>query len=123
MNRAEAGVTATIKSRAKGTTSCLRDRPQAGYAMCHSNAYGTTQLAFHADAVRRQTRLTARHQCANDLNQLMPIDGAPAEFIFDFDMVSDGSRRGEAGDVVRPGVDGAKEVLVIAPVPQCLNSS
>src|SRR5579883_2953524 len=75
----ETAVAAPVVGRADGAASRVRHGPEARRPVRDHDADGSTPLAFHADAVRRRVRRAPVEKGADDLKELMLVDGAAVQ--------------------------------------------
>src|SRR5216683_3802941 len=87
--RAIAAITATIVGWADGAAPGVRDGAQTWDTSCNHHTNGATQLALYTDAVRRCVRLALVQVGADDLQQLMFVNGAAAQLEVHKDVVRD----------------------------------
>src|SRR5262249_42626980 len=96
---------------------------EAGNALGHGNAHNPAPLAFDANTMTRDARLATPQESGDQLHQLMFVDGTAAQLEIDAYMIADRRAGFQRVDVLRSGVDGARELFDVGPVPQRLNAA
>src|ERR1035441_884517 len=123
LHGAVAAVTSPVKARAQRAATRLGNRSQAGDALRHRNADVALAFALHADAVRRDIRFAPGQRGRNQLDQLVLVDGAAAQFEIHRHMFGDGGGEFQRIDVFRGGVHGPNKFIHILPVAQGLDAA
>src|SRR5271167_63812 len=90
--RPETSVAAARVRRAERAATHLGHRAEARRAMRYHHADRAALFALHADAVWRGVRLASIQKSAEDLDQLIFVDGAAPQLEINKHVVRDGSR-------------------------------
>src|SRR5208282_5677322 len=118
-----AAVAASVKARAQRAATCVGYRSQARDALRHCNADVALALALHADTVGRDVRFASGQRGRDQLDKLVLVDGAAAQFKIDGHMLGDGGGEFQRIDVFRGGVHDPNKFIYILPVAQGLDTA
>src|SRR5208283_1808854 len=92
-------------------------------AMRYHHADRAALFALQADAVWRGVRLASIQKSAEDLDQLIFVDGAAPQLEINKHVVRDGSRLLQGLDVVGPRIHDGDKFLHVLEVTQRLNTA
>ena len=87
----------------------MRHRPKAWRAVSDHHANGAAQFALDADAMRRRVWLAILQKRADDFDELVLINRAPAQLEIDKNVVGDRRRFVQRLDICRRGVNDPHE--------------
>src|SRR5580704_8649945 len=117
-SRSEAAVASAVVGGTDRSAARLCDGPEARDALGDRDADCAAPLAVETDAVRCRLWAAAGRQRLQHFHELMSIDRTAAQLEVDRHMIGNGRRRRQCLDIVRPGVDTAKEVSMVRTIPE-----